>query len=80
MRALLVPWPTPVSAKEPWRCTAAFTGSSPSRVRAMRPMRTAPAVWELEGPTMMGPMISKMSIIEGASFRRILSGKCQLLS
>ena len=29
----------------------------------MRPMRTAPAVWELDGPTMMGPMISNMSII-----------------
>ena len=29
----------------------------------MWPMRTAPAVWELEGPTMMGPSISKISII-----------------
>ena len=34
----------------------------------MRPMRTAPAVWELEGPTMMGPMMSKMSIMTGGSF------------
>ena len=34
----------------------------------MRPIRTAPAVWELEGPTMMGPSISKISIITG-SFR-----------
>ena len=26
----------------------------------MRPIRTAPAVWELEGPTIIGPMISKI--------------------
>ena len=29
----------------------------------MRPIRTAPAVWELEGPTITGPRISKMSSI-----------------
>lgn len=27
----------------------------PSRSWAMRPIRTAPAVWELEGPTTTGP-------------------------
>lgn len=37
-------------------------GSCPSRARAMRPMRTAPAVWELEGPTMTGPRMSNRFI------------------
>ena len=27
-----------------------------------KPSRTAPAVWELDGPTMTGPMMSKMFI------------------
>ena len=39
---------------------AAATGCSPSSRRVMSPMRAAPAVWEDEGPTMMGPMMSKM--------------------
>ncbi len=56
-----VPWPRPVSAKEPYNPMSAFTGGSPKRVRAIRPMRTAPAVWELEGPTIIGPRISKIS-------------------
>ena len=30
--------------------------------RAIRPMRTAPAVWELEGPTITGPRISNKFI------------------
>ena len=42
---------------------SALTGRSPSSVRAIRPIRTAPAVWELDGPTMIGPRISKMSSI-----------------
>ena len=58
-----VPWPRPVSAKEPYRPMSALTGRSPSSVRAIRPIRTAPAVWELDGPTMIGPRISKMSSI-----------------
>ena len=41
---------------------AAFTGVLPSSVRAMLPIRAAPAVWELDGPTMTGPRISKMSM------------------
>ena len=40
----------------------ARAGRLPSIRRATRPMRTAPAVWELLGPTMTGPMISKMFI------------------
>ena len=60
-RARSVPWPGPVSAKEPCRWILASTGSSPSSVRAMLPMRTAPAVWELDGPTITGPRISKIS-------------------
>ena len=42
-----------------WRL---FFGAVPSSVRAMEPIRTAPAVWELDGPTITGPRISKMSI------------------
>ena len=36
----------------------ALTGVSPSSLRATIPILTAPAVWELEGPIMTGPMIS----------------------
>ena len=61
-RAWWVPWPSPVEAKEPWSSSWARTGSCPSRARAMRPMRTAPAVWELEGPTMTGPRMSNRFI------------------
>ena len=43
-RARSVPWPCPVSAKEPWRPISARTGAAPSSVLAMRPIRTAPAV------------------------------------
>ena len=61
-QGLVVPWPSPVEAKEPWSSSWARTGSCPSRARAMRPMRTAPAVWELEGPTMTGPRMSNRFI------------------
>src|SRR5699024_8327406 len=61
-RAISVPWPRPVSAKEPKRPMCALSGMPPSRVRPMRPMRTAPAVCELDGPTITGPRISKMSV------------------
>ena len=64
-----VPWPEPVSAKEPYRWMAAFTGGAPSSVRAMAPIRAAPAVWELEGPIITGPSMSKMSSIAGTPFR-----------
>src|SRR5689334_19198264 len=37
----------------------AFWGVPPTRHRAIRPIRQAPAVWELEGPTMTGPMMSR---------------------
>ena len=37
----------------------AFFGSSFKISLAMRPMRAAPAVWELEGPIMTGPTTSK---------------------
>ena len=39
-----------------------FTGGAPSSVRAMAPIRAAPAVWELEGPIMFGPRTSKTLI------------------
>ena len=33
-------------------------GASPNRLRAVSPMRTAPAVWLLEGPVITGPSTS----------------------
>ena len=46
--------------KEPDSAISAWAGvPSSSRRRAMRPMRTAPAVCELLGPTITGPSISK---------------------
>ena len=50
---------------------SAFTGWLPSRWRATRPMRAAPAVWELDGPTMMGPIISKMFKKHSAFVKRV---------
>ena len=43
---------------------AALTGGAPSSVRAMAPILAAPAVWELEGPIITGPSMSKISSIE----------------
>jgi hypothetical protein len=37
---------------------AADAGSSPSRERAKAPMWNGAAVWELEGPRIMGPRTS----------------------
>ena len=45
-------------ANEPYSVNSARAGAAASRLRAMRAMRSAPAVWELEGPTMMGPTMS----------------------
>ena len=56
--AVSVPWPRPVSAKEPYSVTRAALTRPFTRRLATRPMRTAPAVWELEGPIMRGPMMS----------------------
>ena len=42
---------------------SAFTGFAPKMLAARRPRRTAPAVCELEGPIITGPIISKMLII-----------------
>ena len=55
-----VPWPAPVDAKDPWSKISAWAGWLPSRCRATRPIRAAPAVWELDGPTITGPIMSKM--------------------
>jgi len=55
-----VPWPSPVAANEPCSWITAFSGAVPSTLRAKAPMRAAPAVCELLGPTMTGPMMSKM--------------------
>ena len=54
-----VPWPAPVSAKEPYRWMAAFTGGVPSRARAMKPMRAAPAVWNWTARSSRGPKCRK---------------------
>jgi len=40
----------------------------------MLPMRAAPAVCELDGPTITGPIISKILIMETPSFL-VFSGK-----
>ena len=54
---------------------SARTGLPSSSVRAIRPMRTAPAVWELEGPTITGPRISKMSVIASIPFIAAVSSR-----
>ena len=56
--ALSVPWPDPVAAKEPYRVKTARSGCSPKSFRAMEARAKAPAVCELDGPTMMGPIMS----------------------
>ena len=48
----------------------------PSSVRAISPMRTAPAVWEEEGPTITGPRISKISIAIRSFIKGFLWGHC----
>ena len=62
-RALSVPWPVRVCAKLPSRRNSTCAGSSPASLRAMYAMRSAPAVWLLEGPTITGPMISVNPIV-----------------
>ena len=57
-----VPCPPPVAANDPLKLIMAFTGSSPSIVLVTYPILTAPAVWELDGPTITGPRISNMFI------------------
>ena len=56
--ARAVPWPRPVAAKLPCSRISAVFGASPNRLRAVSPMRTAPAVWLLEGPVITGPSTS----------------------
>ena len=56
--ALSAPWPDPVAAKEPYRVKTARSGCSPKSFRAMEARAKAPAVCELDGPTMMGPIMS----------------------
>ena len=68
-RARSVPWPAPVAAKEPWSSSSARLGWLPSSFRVRYPMRAAPAVWDDDGPTIMGPIISKMFIAGQGSFR-----------
>ena len=63
-----VPWPVPVAAKEPWSSSSARRGVLPSSLRVRNPILAAPAVWDDDGPTIMGPMISKMFIAAQGSF------------
>ena len=58
-RALSVPCPVPVCANEPCSVNVTCLGRVPHSRRAMRAMASAPAVCELEGPTMIGPMMSR---------------------
>ena len=57
--ALSVPCPLPVAANEPDNIISAFTGFSPSSLAVISPILQAPAVCELDGPTIIGPSISK---------------------
>lgn len=49
-------------ANEPKRVNVTSTGSPSSRLRTMLAMRSAPAVCEEEGPTIMGPTTSLILI------------------
>ena len=59
-RPMSDPWLSWVVAREPlgWNSTRTSLISPPKRSRAMRPIRTAAAQWELEGPRITGPMTS----------------------
>src|SRR5690348_4086120 len=61
--ALSVPWPSPVRAKEPCSSMRARSGVPPTIMRVSNPIRQAPAVCDDEGPTMIGPMMSRMETI-----------------
>ena len=63
-----VPWPVPVAAKEPWSSSSARRGVLPSSLRVRNPILAAPAVWDDDGPTIIGPMISKIFIVAQGSF------------
>ncbi len=56
--ALSVPCPEPVCANDPYNVKVTRGGCA-HRFRAIFAMASAPAVCELEGPTMTGPMMSR---------------------
>ena len=58
----------PVAAKEPWSSSSARRGVLPSSLRVRNPILAAPAVWDDDGPTIIGPMISKIFIVTQGSF------------
>ena len=60
--AFLVPCPFPVARNEPYKRISAFAIGSPMSFPAIYPIRTAPAVCELDGPTITGPIMSNISI------------------
>lgn len=60
--ALSVPWPRYVSEKEPYNIKSTFTTGSFKIWLAMSAMQKAPAVLELDGPVMIGPIKSKALI------------------
>ena len=61
-RALSVPWPRWVREKELNRVKSTRASGRGASRRATRAMRSAPAVCELDGPTMMGPSTSNADI------------------
>ena len=61
--AKCVPCPFPVARNEPYRFIFALTIGCPISFLATYPIFTAPAVWELDGPTITGPIISNKFII-----------------
>ena len=60
--AFLVPCPFPVARNDPYKSISAFAIGSPISLPAIYPIRTAPAVCELDGPTITGPIMSNISI------------------
>ena len=60
--AFRVPCPFPVVRKLPYNKIRAETGCSPNSFRLIYPILTAPAVWELDGPTITGPTTSNIFI------------------
>jgi hypothetical protein len=63
--------PLAVRANEPCSSMRARSGVPPTRPRARRPRRHAPAVCDDDGPTITGPMMSRRETTGGAGNGRM---------
>src|SRR5699024_1818201 len=61
-KAKSVPCPLYVLANDSYKLIFIHSGSIPNNVLAASPIRAAPAVCELEGPIITGPMISNTEL------------------